>query len=297
MENEKIFTPENMVFLSENGLTSTSANHLANKAKESIKDLEAKLANIRFYNTNMMLMSNPGEVVEYEKGMSFEDINKVDEYLGDIAKTNALIAWLREAIKAKKNLDDNVNGYTEGNFANDNNIEVPRLTTDNKHMKEEDVIATWDINKRNKYFTLEAICSTYGKAIHPKGAFYEAKQKLNDIVNNPAKVDGNGRDCIVYKYKESVNQKDVQETWDKLNDYLRSKEAQLNSMKYEIENTIRENNIKVDTEFKKAYDEFCSKQRVFHLDYEEYKTKCKNYISTLKIVIPDDLMDIYEKVK
>lgn len=297
MENKKIFTPGNMVFLSENGLTSTSANHLANKAKESIKDLEAKLANIRFYNTNMMLMSNPDGIVEYEKGMSFEDIIKIDEYLKDIAKINALIAWLREAIKAKKNLDDKVNGYSEYSFAEDNGVEIPRITSDNKHMTEEDVIATWDANKRNKYFTLEAICSTYGKAIHPKGAFYEAKQKLNDIVNNPAKVDGNGRDCIIYKYKESVSQSDVQETWDKLNDYLRSKEAQLNSMKYEIENTIRETNIKIDGEFKKAYDEFCSKKKAFNFDYEEYKTKCKNYISTLKIVIPEDLIDIYEKVK
>lgn len=297
MENEKIFTPENMVFLSENGLTSTSANHLANKAKESIKDLEAKLANIRFYNTDMMLMSNPGEVVEYEKGMSVEDIAKVDEYLNRIAKIHTLIAWLREAIKAKINLDGNVDAYTAHDFANDNGIKVPLLTADNKHLKMEDVISTWDINKRNKYFTLEAICSTYGKAIHPKGVFYEAKQKLNDIVNNPAKVEGNGRDCIVYKYKESVSQSNVQETWDKLNDYLRSKEAQLNSMKYEIENTIRENNIKVDAEFTKAYNEYCSKRKAFDLDYEDYKTKCKNYISTLKIVIPDDLMDIYEKVK
>lgn len=286
-----------MVFLSENGLTSTSANHLANKAKESIKDLEAKIANICFYDTNMTLISNPGETIRYHKGMEASELDEVAKTLGDIAKINALIAWLREGIKAKKTLNENVDTYGAHDFSKDSGLKIPMLTRDNKHLSEDEVIGTWDINKRNKYYTLEAICSTYGKAIHPKGAFYEAKQELNAVVNNPSKVNGTGRDCIIYTYDTYISPKMVQETWDKLNDYLRSKETQLNSMKYDIENTIRNYNLKVDLEYKKAWNEYSDAKKKFDIEYEEYKTKCKNYISTLKIVIPDDLKEIYEKVK
>lgn len=297
MKDERIFTPKDMVFFGENGLTSTSANHLANKAKESIKDLEAKLAKIRFYDTDMMLMSSPKEVVEYERGMTLDEVMKVDELLKKISKTNALIAWLREAIKARKALDMKVNSYSVIDYKAVTGIECPAMDFQRDSINDDDVINKWDANKRNKYYTLEAICSTYGKAIHPKGAFYEAKQKLNEIVNNPAKLDGSGRDCIVYKYKESVSQSEVQNTWDRLNEYLRSKESQLNSMKYEIENEVRLHNAEADAEYNRKYDEYAVDVKAFSAKFEEYKNKCKNEISNLKIVIPDELKSTYEELK
>lgn len=296
-ENTKIFIPKDMVFFGESGLTSTSANHLANKAKEAIKDLEAKLAKVKFYDVDMMLMSNPNEVVEYQKGMTLDDVLKIDELLSKIAKTNSLIAWLREAITAKKTLEIRANNYSGHDFAKLKGIEYPEWNYTAQTINEVDVINKWDINKRNKYFTLEAICSTYGKAIHPKGSFYEAKQTLNEVVNNPAKLDGSGRDCIVYKYKESVSQEEVQKTWNKLNDYLRSKEAQLNSLKYEIENEVRLHNANAIAEYNKLYEEYSLNMKVFNTKFEEYKTKCKEEISNLKIVIPDELKDIYDEVK
>ena len=39
---------QDLVYFSDNGLTTTSANHLANKAKEYVAQLESELKNISF---------------------------------------------------------------------------------------------------------------------------------------------------------------------------------------------------------------------------------------------------------
>ena len=46
----------NNVFFSENGLTSTSANHVANLAKEYVQETESQLANIKLYKSEVALI-------------------------------------------------------------------------------------------------------------------------------------------------------------------------------------------------------------------------------------------------
>ena len=45
------------VFFGERGITATSANHLANIAKESVKQLENKLNAINFVNQDVSLLA------------------------------------------------------------------------------------------------------------------------------------------------------------------------------------------------------------------------------------------------
>ena len=92
------------VFFAENGLTSTSANHIANLAKEAYQNLENELNSICFYTTKVSLLgTSTKEVLHY--GNQLIDVTKLDK----IAELKSLIAWLREAIKAKEQLTRNVN--------------------------------------------------------------------------------------------------------------------------------------------------------------------------------------------
>ena len=93
----------NEVFFGEHGLTSTSANHLANIAQEKIVSNEAKLKNLNFVTTTVDIVGSPensGKVIN--KGYDETRLSEVRGLLSEIADMNAFCAWIREAIKAKE---------------------------------------------------------------------------------------------------------------------------------------------------------------------------------------------------
>ena len=92
----------NEVFFGEHGLTSTSANHLANIAQEKIVSNEAKLRNLNFVTTTVDIVGSPadsGKVIN--KGYDEAQLGEIRGLLAEIADMNAFCAWIREAIRAK----------------------------------------------------------------------------------------------------------------------------------------------------------------------------------------------------
>ena len=105
------------------GLSSTSANYIANLGKEYIVELEHKLNNIVCYDTTQTLMLNTTPVTT-SKGLTDDDIKKFNDILVQIADIKSLCAWLREAIRAKdemcKNVDRvSVNEWVKNTFNDD----------------------------------------------------------------------------------------------------------------------------------------------------------------------------------
>ena len=49
---------QDLTFFAENGLTSTSANHIANLAKEYVKAQEQELESVEFYNTYLTIIGS-----------------------------------------------------------------------------------------------------------------------------------------------------------------------------------------------------------------------------------------------
>ena len=186
------------VFFAEKGITSTSANHVSNKGKELLKSEQAILDNINFVNTTVSLLYG-GESKTITKGMKAEDsFDSMHKTIAKIANLNAMSAWIHEAIKAKTEILEYVQSLSIEQWAKDQNIELPVIPRHYADLSTSDVIGTWDVAKRNKYYVYESYCSLVGKFIHPKGAFYEAKAKMNNAVQNPSKVEGSGRDAIIY---------------------------------------------------------------------------------------------------
>ena len=85
------------IFFGESGLTTTSANHIANIAKEKYQLLLKQLETITLYNTNIGLIGSEKQPLSY--GM--ETLSNVKPSLETIAQLKSLIAWLREAIKGE----------------------------------------------------------------------------------------------------------------------------------------------------------------------------------------------------
>ena len=117
MEKDKIFfSPENQ------GLTTTSANHIANLCKEAYMALEKELDEIQFVNSSVKLISSDSRNVLSE---GITEVDSLQPKLLRIAQLKSLIAWLREAIKAKERLISEAKNLT---FA-DLDIETPITPT------------------------------------------------------------------------------------------------------------------------------------------------------------------------
>ena len=284
------------VFFAEKGITSTSANHVSNKGKELLKSEQAILDNINFVNTKMSLLYG-GNCKTITNGMkpddSFESMHKT---IAKIANLNAMSAWLHEAIKAKTEILEYVQSLSIDKWAKDQNIELPNAPGKEFPITESDVIGTWDVAKRNKYYVYESYCSLVGKFIHPKGAFYEAKAKMNNAIQNPNKVEGSGRDAIIYSYEPSMLVSDVNAEYDWLSTELRHKEAEFNKMKQEIIDAITEDKLAKAQKFDDVYTKYIDTMESIRNKFDMWKTKTVKEISALKIYLPQGPKQTYDEI-
>lgn len=283
------------VFFAEKGITSTSANHVSNKGKELLKSEQAILDNINFVNTTASLLSG-GESRTITKGMSADSFESIHKTIAKIANLNAMSAWIHEAIKAKTEILEYVQSLSIDNWAKEQNIELPNAACKEFPITESDVIGTWDVAKRNKYYVYESYCSLVGKFIHPKGAFYEAKAQMNNAVQNPNKVEGSGRDAIIYSYEPSMPISDVNVEYNWLSTELRHKEAEFNKMKQEIVDAITEDKLAKAQKFNDAYAKYIDTMESIRNKFDMWKTKTVKEVSALKIYLPQGPKQTYDEI-
>lgn len=283
------------VFFAEKGITSTSANHVSNKGKELLKSEQAILDNINFVNTTASLLSG-GESRTITKGMKADSFESMHKTIAKIANLNAMSAWIHEAIKAKTEILEYVQSLSIDKWAKEQNIELPNAPGKEFPITESDVIGTWDVAKRNKYYVYESYCSLVGKFIHPKGAFYEAKAQMNNAVQNPNKVEGSGRDAIIYSYEPSMPISDVNVEYNWLSTELRHKEAEFNKMKQEIVDAITEDKLAKAQKFNDAYAKYIDTMESIRNKFDMWKTKTVKEVSALKIYLPQGPKQTYDEI-
>ena len=284
MEKDKIF-------FAESGLTSTSANYVANMAKEMYRGLETRLNNIVFYTTSVKLLGTSEESL-LQQGV--DSVDNVAEDLHTIGERKSLIGWLREAIKAREAMLGEIAALRT---YEDYGIEVPKRPVRDKSMTADDYVATMNIKRRNRYYYLEAMCATIGQYVHPDGWYAKARQALTDIMSKPHEVSGQGRDTLMYTREPSVDPERVEMTFMELQDQHRTYQAELNSMKHEIDEAVRKDASDKLLEYNAALAVYNNKMEAAERELEA-KTKAEEAaVSALKIVIPDSLKPMYERVQ
>lgn len=275
------------IFFAENGLTTTSANHIANIAKEKYQVLMKKLTGLEFYDSKVVSLMGSSEAFLSE---GITDLSNIKKDLLDIAKLKSLIAWLREAIKAKEVLRKEALSSTY-------NLVKPILPLEEDPITEEDVIGSWSIKKRNRYYYLDSVCATIGTYIHPGQPFAIARDNFTEKLSKPRKTSGSGRDMVIYTYTPSVSQEEVESTFMDLQETYRNYQSELNSLKYEIEEAVKASKIDCMNKNSLAYTAYSTEQQKYTNELALLREKEAARISHLKIVIPDALQDIYNQVK
>ena len=276
-------------FFGTESLTSTSANHIANIAKEYYQSLEAELEATNFVKEEISIVGSL-ERTEVNKGTP-NILSVVDDYLNKITAAKALIAWLREAIKLKNQWDKELNNYVSEEYAK---LEQPTYVS---KVTELDVLATWDIKDRERYLTLETECAVIGGYIHPSGAYSKSKKKLFDKLTKPVETSLQGRDTIIKYYTGIVSKEDVETKFFELQKRHRSVQAELNSLKTRLENEVSEKNDKISRDYMNALDEYKIKRDKLAESDKLYVQEERKKIEKLRIIIPPHHMDIYNIIR
>lgn len=287
MEKDKIF-------FGESGLTSTSANHVANLAKEYYAQIEETLKNLKFVSTYVSIVGS-SEMHLVDSGSTYDVFNNIPQMIKDVAEAKSLISWLREALKARTNLINEINHFNVKLYCEKMGLEYPQEPQFQEPLTEEEYWGSQNIKVRNAYYTLEDKCATLS-LIHPGGSFEEARKDALKKRQNPNKVSGNGRDTTIYKYVSAIDASDVERMYFELQTKHREYQAQLNSLKFECEKAIQEATTKANAEYAEANKKYNMAMSTLLSEVTKWKQLEIAKISKLKIIIPDALKPIYDKI-
>lgn len=292
-----MYMEKDMIFFSPGGkgLTSTSANHIANLAKELVRETEASLSGLRLYSTLVELIGSK-EASTLSKGSTLAELDAVPDKLHTIAKVNALIAWLREAIKAKERMLKELEDMDEEEYIKLMGIELPPMPKRGHCLTEDEYYASLSVEERNRYYALEALASVLGKAVHPAGALADAREELYQKIRDPRNVVGDGRDALIYSFKPTVKPEKVDEVYFRVQKQFREVQAQLNAIKYECQRAVRESEIAERTRIKEETARRTAVREKIYADMTAYVKERSREVGNYKIVIPAALKDIYEVV-
>lgn len=292
------------IYFSSNGITSTEGNYLCNIAKESQEAATERLNGVKFFNTSVAVIgSNEKQLMS--EGNS--DLEFIKQDLETLASMNAFCAWIREAIKEKDSQIAFINAMNIEVWAKENGINIPVAPvcpTDPCLISEKAVIDAWDANKRNRYLCLEAYAAAFGKYIHPKGTYSEARKEAHVALNNPITKEGAGRDMVLYYTEPSVSIDTVDSLFMALQEQHRSYEKELNQMKAEIKETVNDLTRQAFDQHQIALDNWKKECRTFNADWTELRSKFSKWrtnelerISNLKITIPEALKPVFKMLK
>lgn len=292
---------KDLVFFKKEGeegvaLTSTSANHIANLAKEYIQSVETRLNNICFFNAEIALIGSVGGANTIQTGETSEVLNNLQSLLEGVAQAKSLIAWLREGIKAKESLMKGLQATSLEDWREENGLTSPEAPNRGHVLTEIEYYASLPIKERNRYYQLETEAAVLGKYIHPDGHLSDARKELKDKLQHPHKVDGRGRDALIYTYTPTVNVAEVDNVFFELQKKHREIQAQLNAMKYSCEQAINDSTNKANTEYMIALRKYQAELKDVLEAFKTWKDEKSQEYSKLKIVIPHSLMGIYNTI-
>ena len=294
----------NSVFFGQEGMTSTSANYYANIAKELQEAAAERLNNLRFFNASVAVIGSDNKQLMIAGNT---DLNSIEEDLQMQSSMFTFCAWVREAIKVKEEMQRNVQRLDIEAWAEEQGItlpESPKYPATVEDPSTKDVIDSWDINKRTRYLRLDTFAAHYGKLIHPKGAYSNARKEAHTAVNQPIVKEGAGRDMVLYYREPSVDIKKVDSKFLELQDKYRQYEKELNQMKAEIQDTINELTRRAYEEYQAKIDEWKELNKAYNSAWAELRAKYNTWktnelerISKLKITIPDNLKATFKVIR
>ena len=295
----------NDIYFGEEGLTSTSANHVSAMANVMVNDLKQHINGLRLYRKYIRVIGETETLVEERNDTLPEVIQTVER----ISKANALIAWLREAIKERENALNDVNNTDINTYAKRTGYEMidrpsmpqePRVNfQDYKTMLD----AGLTVKEYNRAMELNSTLAVLGEFVHEKGLLTKHKAELQRIAKNPVEVKESGRDTIITRY-EADDAAVIDEVYTELQARYRKLQAEKNGIDNKWSNMAAEYQVRRRAEYQtelNAWNAECAKWDAQYAELKDHwmtwkKQECDR-IAALKIIIPKDLVNLYTELR
>ena len=295
----------NDIYFGEEGLTSTSANHVSAMANVMVNDLKQHINGLRLYRKYIRVIGETETLIEERNDTLPEVLTTVER----ISKANALIAWLREAIKERENALNDVNNTDINTYAKRTGYEMierpsmpqePRVNfSDYKTMLD----AGLTVKEYNRAMELNSTLAVLGEFVHEKGLLTKAKAELQRIAKNPVEVKESGRDTIITRY-EADDAAVIDEVYTELQARYRKLQAEKNGIDNKWSNMAAEYQVRKRAEYQNELNAWKAECQKWDGQYAELKDKWMTWkkqecdrIAALKIIIPKDLVNLYTELR
>ena len=274
--------------LGKDGLTITSANHLANIAKEMYEALVSKLESLKFYSRDYML-AIAGKTFRVENESEKSELGTLASGLKEIGALKSLIAFLREGIKAKNEMSSDAAFEEHGEELIKSGREDLKKPVAKKEVAFEEELSKLTAEQKARYYALEAKCATIGSFIHPEGAFAKARKDFLEHTKDPIKVMGKGQEAEINTYSSSFTAEEIDAVFFELQKEYRNYQAEFNKLKAEVDEKVAEANREIANDNLAAMKLWVDTRKVERTLYD-------TEVKALKVVIPQNLKEVYQKV-
>lgn len=304
-------------FFSQVGLTSTSANYIANIAKEIVDAMNFD-KNFSFLTKSVKPISDNASSVVLSNGITEDELGALKDNLTKKAALHSLIAYLREAIKAKDHIISEHAAKKFSDWVLDNlypdekvlpndwmnfGIDVPEAICKDRMTVEKYVEENMSIKDVQEYLLLESLTSTFGKFIHPNGLYAVAKNEMERLDGTTTFKETPSAN-LVYTYEGSISHDKVVSNFFELQDKYREYQKRFNEIRFNIEKKIQEYNDALDVEMRERQSEISVALAKVAEIKDSYMSKfikeskeSLQELRKLKIAIPKNLQDIYKYVQ
>lgn len=299
--SDPVFNPANF-FAAEGdkGMTSTSANKLANLAKERNREDMLYVDSVRFVKEEMSLLTNPSEKVILSEGMKGDstEFTKIKEAMTRVARFNSFISWVREAIKAKDTMISKVRITTLTEWCKKNNIDLPKVPLNNveEELEENRAASKIGIEDMARYFIAESKASVLGQSIHPDGSIARARRDLMEAGVRHSYREGEGKDMVITTVTQTADINEVTDFYMNLQSDWRHAESIINQSKSEWEQADGELRLQLTNEYNKKLREHENMMARIKSDWEKWKLEEVRRIGKLKIRIPKALQPVLDEL-
>ena len=274
--------------LGKDGLTITSANHLANIAKEMYEALVSKLESLKFYSRDYML-AIAGKTFRVENESEKSELSTLASGLKEIGALKSLIAFLREGIKAKNEMSSDAAFEEHVEELIKSGREDLKKPLAKKEVAFEEELSKLTAEQKARYYALEAKCAAIGSFIHPEGAFAKARKDFLEHTKDPIKVMGKGQEAEINTYSSSFTAEEIDAMFFELQKEYRNYQAEFNKLKAEVDEKVAEANREIANDNLAAMKLWVDTRKVERTLYDAE-------VKALKVVIPQNLREVYEKV-
>jgi len=305
IDSEYVFN--DIYFTTEEGMTSTSAQHVSAMANVMVQDIKQHIMGLRLYEKSIRVIGDAEVTVETVNNT----LPEIAESVKRICKANALIAWLREAVKEREQAQKYVSDMSLDDWMKKQGIEKPAMPQPPQmpriNFQDYNTILETGLTVKeyNRFVELNSALAVYGEMIHEKGLLTRQKSELARIMQNPTEVKESGRDTIITTYKVDVNiSADIDNLYTELQSEYRKLQAEKNGIEAKFSNLAMDYQTRKNDEWKAAksqYDRDLQKVNSelvgIQTQMKEWKKQRLEELAALKIIIPDALKPLYKELK